>query len=351
MRARDGLAVEPALYAWYLHGEMLDALFDETARNRALRAIRKRMTVGDHNAYTRELERWMRHHPVTPLDAAVVAGSPLEGCLVWCELPFRWSEVASERRGVASGDMYVRSTFSGALEMGGTRLRVHGSFNPARMTCSTANTELSGTRSQFVLGQVAAASAVDIELRPLAIATRFLDEVGDWPQAWGRAQDGQRIDPGSIDQFVHVDFTSIDNQEALAAMRSTPESIVKECLAQALGEPVVPKDWGGEQSDLWTTRLRVEGRAFTAAFLLKGPAGGALARPMTIAMLGKNGDQLQRLAGSPAEVLVIQHCHEIRPEVVALLRSLASDFRNVRRYLILDGYDSYAILRSRGALT
>jgi hypothetical protein len=72
---------------------------------------------------------------------------------------------------------------------------------------------------------------------------------------------------------------------------------------------------------------------------------------MTIAMLGKNGDQLQRLACSPAEVLVVQHCHEIRPEVVALLRNLASDFRNVRRYLVLDGYDTYAILRSHGART
>ena len=66
---------------------------------------------------------------------------------------------------------------------------------------------------------------------------------------------------------------------------------------------------------------------------------------MTIAMLGKNGDQLQRLASTPAEVLVLQHCHEIRPEVVAMVRSLASDFRNARRYMILDGYDSYSILQ------
>ena len=28
-----------------------------------------------------------------------------------------------------------------------------------------------------------------------------------------------------------------------------------------------------------------------------------------------------------------------------MLRGLASDFRNVRHFMVLDGYDSYAILR------
>jgi hypothetical protein len=41
---------------------------------------------------------------------------------------------------------------------------------------------------------------------------------------------------------------------------------------------------------------------------------------------------LQRLASSPAEVLVVQHCHEIRPEVISMLQSLASDMRNIRRF-------------------
>jgi hypothetical protein len=41
VRANNGLAHEPALYAWYLHDEMLDALFDEPARSRVFRAIKK----------------------------------------------------------------------------------------------------------------------------------------------------------------------------------------------------------------------------------------------------------------------------------------------------------------------
>lgn len=167
----------------------------------------------------------------------------------------------------------------------------------------------------------------------------------EWPHDLDRADDGQRISPTEIEQFQGVDFTNVDGADALQIMKSIPEPAVKRTLAQVAGEPVIPEGWGGEQSDFWTTRLKVHGKAYTAAFLLKGPAGGRFSRPMTIGMLGKNGDQLQRLSGTPAEVLVLQHCLEIRPEVIAILRSLASDFRSVRHYMVIDGYDTYAILR------
>jgi hypothetical protein len=71
---------------------------------------------------------------------------------------------------------------------------------------------------------------------------------------------------------------------------------------------------------------------------------------MTIAMLGKNGDQIERLARTSAELLVVQHCHEIRPEVFSMLRSVASNFRDIRRYMLIDGYDTYRILAAYGHL-
>ncbi|GAA5124744.1 hypothetical protein GCM10023339_46740 [Alloalcanivorax gelatiniphagus] len=348
MRSTASSVGGPALYAWYLHDEMLDALFDEAARNRLLRAGRRRLRKGNHLAFTRELEAWLRRHPVVALDVAIATERCGPGQLVWCELPFQWSNIAEERQAHASGQAHVRCTFRGALQLEKGSVGVHGTFSPARVTCSTANNELRGVRTQYVLGQIASARSDELELRPLAIATRLLDEAGGWPTRWRRADDGQRINPSEVAQLAHIDFSSIQ-PTALTAMRSVPERTVKETLARVLGEPVIPKDWGGEQSDLWTTRLRVDDRDHTAAFLLKGPAGGAYSRPMTIAMLGKNGDQLQRLASTPAEVLVLQHCHEIRPEVVAMIRSLASDFRSVRRYMVLDGYDSYSILQSEQA--
>ena len=322
-------------------------LIDDAARSRIVRRARQTLMSGNADAYTRELEKWLAEHPVRALDVAVASQQCHSGVLVWCELPFHGSEVAWERRRVAQGETSLRSSFHSGLDTGHGTALVHGTFDPSRLTCSTANSELSGVRAQYMLAQVVRYAPGDIELRPVAIGARLLSEVGGWVDRLDRPGGGQRIAPDEVEQFSDVDFARTPRGQDLRVMQTIPESEVKRQLADALGEPVVPKDWGGEQSDLWTARLRVEGRS-TAAFLLKGPAGGRLSRPMTISMLGKNGDQLQRLASTPAEVLVIQHCHEVRPEVVGMLRSLASDFRHVRHYMILDGYETFAILHQKG---
>ena len=66
---------------------------------------------------------------------------------------------------------------------------------------------------------------------------------------------------------------------------------------------------------------------------------------MTIKALGKNGDQLNRIADTEAEVLVVQHCNVIRPEVYSMLQRLASDYRRIRRYMVIDGFDTLRLLR------
>jgi hypothetical protein len=122
-----------------------------------------------------------------------------------------------------------------------------------------------------------------------------------------------------------------------------PERAVKDAFARIIGEPEVPNDWGGEQSDLWTSRLKVGGEYASAAFLFKGPAKF---RPMTIAMLGANGDQIARLANEPANILVVQHCHTVKAEVRRMLRAYAQlDWGHPRRYIVIDGYDTIRILR------
>jgi hypothetical protein len=190
-----------------------------------------------------------------------------------------------------------------------------------------------------VLGTVAHADDTTVELRPLAIADRFFVP----PENPGGELSWQHISPRQVDQFAHVDFDSPVTTEDLNELRSVPEAEIKDLLADLIGEPVVPKDWGGEQMDLWTARLRVDGLALSAAFLLKGPARFA---PMTVAMLGKNGDQLERLASSPADVLVVQHCHSVTPAVFGMLRAYARDYSNPRRYMVIDGYDTLRIVRS-----
>ncbi|MGO8864456.1 MAG: hypothetical protein ACLQRH_27320 [Acidimicrobiales bacterium] len=109
-----------------------------------------------------------------------------------------------------------------------------------------------------------------------------------------------------------------------------------------MANPTFPKDWGGEQFDLWKTHLSVEGQPLRAAFLFKGPGEF---KPMTISSLGKNGDQIDRLSSTVADVSVIQHCHSITAPVVNMARVYASDPRHPRRYLVIDGYDTVKTLR------
>src|SRR5207248_8263000 len=109
--------------------------------------------------------------------------------------------------------------------------------------------------------------------------------------------------PAAVDQFADVDFSQRVPASKLALLKDIPEEEVKRCFAQIFGEVDVPKDWGGEQFDLWTTsRLTVAGKPLRTAFAFKGPAAF---HPMTIATLGKNGDQIDRLAQTAADLMVI----------------------------------------------
>jgi hypothetical protein len=114
-----------------------------------------------------------------------------------------------------------------------------------------------------------------------------------------------------------------------------------------IGESYVPKDWGGERSDLYTSRVFVDGRQVSAAWLFKGPG---YPRAMDVKALGKNGDQIDRLFTEPAELLVLQHCHQIKPSVVGMMDAYAHDARHPRFYMIIDGADTGRILRSLGLL-
>lgn len=77
----------------------------------------------------------------------------------------------------------------------------------------------------------------------------------------------------------------------------------QEGMQQVLGEKGKFQDWGGEGNDLWTTRLRLGGKRRATAFAFK--SGGTPGK-LTPAKMGRNGDQIQRLFQSPADVFIVQ---------------------------------------------
>ena len=71
---------------------------------------------------------------------------------------------------------------------------------------------------------------------------------------------------------------------------------------------------------------------------------------MSIADLGANGDQVDRLFDEPADIFIVQHCHYIRAQVIHMLEAYASDFRRMRRFSTIDGIQTCQILRAYGKI-
>jgi len=126
-------------------------------------------------------------------------------------------------------------------------------------------------------------------------------------------------------------------------LRPRSEAEIKGAFAEIIGEPMVPKDWGGERSDLFSSRVLFNKSRISTAFAFKGPAQF---KPMTLAELGKNGDQIDRLFSEPADLFVLQHCHEITSPVRSTMRAYAEQTGRPRLFCIIDGYDTLRVLRA-----
>ncbi|HZR20694.1 MAG TPA: hypothetical protein VFE51_25665 [Verrucomicrobiae bacterium] len=127
-----------------------------------------------------------------------------------------------------------------------------------------------------------------------------------------------------------------------SVMKQISEQAFKISIAKILGDSTEP-DWGGETSDFYSSHLHLNGRRVKAAFLFKGPSRYS---PMKLTHLGKNNDQILRLAEEPADILFVQHCHDISPVVRKTLRAFAVQPGNPRRYCLIDGRDSLKLLKA-----
>jgi hypothetical protein len=337
------MSEKTGLDAWFIHEKLVLNLLSPAEGEELARRVSA--SGGQPFAQARRadlLERAVARHlatqPVEALDLLVMHETVASGKLIWFEQGIAFKGLQTALESIANG-VDARASFSARLQSA-PDIRIHGDYNPTRLTCSTAKGQLSGHHRQFVLGYVQDATAETIEIRPIVIASRWarpLPEIDEFHPV-----EACYLSPGAVDQFAGVDFSQRMTKTDLDVLKDIPESVVKAAFAEILGEPDVPKDWGGEQFDLWTTRLSVEGQPLRAAFLFKGPAEF---KPMTISSLGKNGDQIDRLSSTAADVLVIQHCHSITAPVVNMARVYASDPRHPRRYLTIDGYETIKILR------
>lgn len=217
-------------------------------------------------------------------------------------------------------------------------------FSKNNLVNSTACTRMQGSTRLFVFGYIAEVDAATIRAIPYAIGDLVERTGSGFSMPFLQTLELRSEDVG---QFAGIDTQWMPTASEFTSMRSVPEHTVKELLCRLLGEPHIPSDWGGEECDVFTANLAVNGRSVTAAFLLKGPSRF---HPMKPTDLGRNGDQLYRLFNIPADVFVVQHCHNIGPAVrkQALAFTLQRSFTAPCHVLFVDGITTARLLRAHG---
>lgn len=147
-----------------------------------------------------------------------------------------------------------------------------------------------------------------------------------------------------IDSFVRVRLLVNQKIKTKLPLKES-ELKIKRLLERILDEPFERKDWGGEQNDILSTRVTLNGKRISTAFMLKGPS---VKGRLTIAKCGKNGDQIQRLFQSPADLFVIQYNGEIDERVIEEGRQkivyLRSQGRKDVLFTVIDGFDTARLL-------
>lgn len=257
---------------------------------------------------------------------------------IWGSFTFRGVTAAllSEQK----GRKVTPGTFSGTIPLGDTEYRLSGQLSNDHMYSHTVTTVLSNRRRLLVVGRFELIDRL-IEVHPYIIGD-MVEDMGSMPVSWAL---NVRAYPESIDTFAKVARAPASTADERKTLLACSEEDVKRAFATIIGEPFVPKDWGGEKSDLQTSRVRINKKPVSAAFIFKGPSVSGEMHP---SHMGKRGDQLPRAFDEPVDLVVVQHCNKIANTVVRLTEALAMDCRRPRRYCIIDGEDTVRILKAYG---
>jgi hypothetical protein len=143
-----------------------------------------------------------------------------------------------------------------------------------------------------------------------------------------------KIDRKLLSVFVDVKPITIDEIDNFSKVRSLkhskvpnkldpkrlPEKVFKYGTANILGNKGKFTDWGGEKGDLYSSHLRIKGKRYATAIGFKGPATTGTLTP---GKMGHNGDQIQRLYDSDAQVFLVQYEGPIAESVSQQLKGLA----------------------------
>jgi hypothetical protein len=331
------------LTCWYLNVrrvcELTGALSpaDMNGRNDNFQKIRNLIYLKN------QIVAWLEQNNPQPLEKLIVEEKLAVGSMFTHHSNFFFSGLSKVADALRKGKSIRLASAYSKLEDLQPYSQLSFDFHHEHLTSSSSWHELSRQKRAFVLGLITDISDGIIKLVPYVIANIISpsSEVPGWSGRWWNHLE---IHLDSIESFAAVTTTQrLLSKQTLESLRSVPEKDIKAAFAEIINEPMVPKDWGGESSDLFSSRLLFDGNRTSTAFLFKGPAAF---KPMTLAELGKNGDQISRLFDEPADLFVLQHCHEVTSAVRKTMRAFAQQMGRPRLFCIIDGYDTIRVLES-----
>lgn len=154
----------------------------------------------------------------------------------------------------------------------------------------------------------------------------------------GKVQIGE-VTCDDLDQFAAVKKIKTAPAQAIS------ESAFKDGIKKLIGEGGKFQDWGGEPNDLFTSKVRYKAKRLSVAFAFKGPGTKGILTP---GKLGKNGDQIQRLFLSPADIFIVQYHSQIGQAVIEQMKAFATinSLREGKKVLygVIDGDDTNRLL-------
>lgn len=219
-------------------------------------------------------------------------------------------------------------------------------FGTSHFVADTGRVEQEDEHYISVIGIIREVTESSVKIHPLIMGAPLLNHpknshINEEVLWWCRSE-AFEIFPHEIDQFSDIkDAFNPEFDEWSKYMKTTSEKEIKTKLTTLLKD-ISKKDWGGELNDHFSTTITIENKKYPSAFLLKGPAKF---REMTLEMCGKRANQIVRLSKSPARLLIVQHCHDISEDVRETLQRFAVTPSNPRKYCLIDGRDTYKILK------
>lgn len=257
---------------------------------------------------------------------------------IWDVLNFRDAGKAFSQDRDDPGSTYA--SFEGNIQVGSDLVRAYGKLTTDHFYSTTSIEMMKGRKRALIFGRMILDEDGDIEVHPIIIGDMNIDIGEGWSQSW---KNTLRVYPQHIDEFAKIKDMGKVNAADARQMLAISEDYVKNAIASIIGEPFVPKDWGGETSDLSTGQIVMSGRPGSAAFIFKGPS---VSGPLHPSNMGKRGDQLLRAFGEAVDLVVVQHCAKIENTVVRLAEALAANPSNPKRFCILDGADTFRLLKA-----